>query len=573
MTKNKQSTGSFYKVRRLITVLEKCNGKTTLGDSNALISPKAIKILMYIGLLLLTGALFTGCYFLYPLIAPIIPLRNITDTLMLIVMLISFILTVKNLVTVLYTADDLPVLLPMPFSAGQIVTAKLAVSSRFPLILSLILVNSVCLGFGIRAGADAAYIIGTVLSSVLIPITTLAIVTILVVLIFRVFGFIRNRDITMVLGGVFTLALTVAYIFVSNQLTGSKSGEAAATVFSTMASVTNGFPNISFMSNFMFNGDIVGLLISICITAAVVLVAMLAVKLFYLSTALTMQNTGTNKKAVTKDELTGNKKTSARKALTSYESKSTRRNPAYMIYGFGMSFIWPLFVVLPLVLGNNSILDKVTYPFDLRVSLVGALFVGVIASCFACGLNILAASAFSREGVNFSMLKALPIDFADYYKSKRNFALLICSLGSIVYILILGVFCVAAGVVPIVQCWVFLFSALISFLLDLTLINFMLLHNSRKPYFTWDSETEISRKLTWVNIVTFIVGLVFEIILLVTLALSSLLSGPNSDSFSGIATTVTLITTAVLGIGIPVLAFIVNKFAVKKAEKNLMGTN
>ena len=125
MTKNKQSTGSFYKVRRLITVLEKCNGKTTLGDSNALISPKAIKILMYIGLLLLTGALFTGCYFLYPLIAPIIPLRNITDTLMLIVMLISFILAVKNLVTVLYTADDLPVLLPMPFSAGQIVTAKL----------------------------------------------------------------------------------------------------------------------------------------------------------------------------------------------------------------------------------------------------------------------------------------------------------------------------------------------------------------------------------------------------------------------------------------------------------------
>ena len=45
---------SHSKVRKLITVLKKCNGKTVIGDGSAGISPKVSKILAYGGLLALT---------------------------------------------------------------------------------------------------------------------------------------------------------------------------------------------------------------------------------------------------------------------------------------------------------------------------------------------------------------------------------------------------------------------------------------------------------------------------------------------------------------------------------------
>ena len=208
-----QTKGRFAKLLQLASVLKKCNGKQA-SYSKALITPQAIRIIAIAGLVLLAAALFALFFFLEPVIVKFLPVVSITESLMLILMMLSFILSVKNIVTVLYTADDLPVLLPMPFSAGQIVSAKLIVASGFPVKLSLILLNGVCLGLGLRAGLGVAFVIGTLLASVLVPITGIAIATLLVVVVFRLFGFIRNRDITMVLGGIFTLLISIGYLII-----------------------------------------------------------------------------------------------------------------------------------------------------------------------------------------------------------------------------------------------------------------------------------------------------------------------------------------------------------------------
>lgn len=562
---NNQKSVGGSKVRKLISVLQKCNGKGVIGDSNALISPTAAKILAVIGLVLLIGLLAAVAFFVEPLMANLMPLQDFSKSLMLILLLVSFILSIKNIVTVLYTADDLSVLLPLPFSEGQIVTAKLAVSLRFPVILSLVLINSIGLGLGFRAGMGAAYIVGTVLSSVLVPVTGLAVAVLLVVIVFRLFGFIRNRDITITLGGIFTLVLTVAYLFLNSKIQNDGSDQAAAAAVTAFASVSQGFPNIAFMSSFMFDGNFWGLLISVGVTAAVMALAMLAVKLFYLSTALRMQSTGTNKKVVSKETLSKTQKAGVLKALTSYEAKSTRRNPAYLIYGFAMTFIWPLLFAIPFLVGNNSLFETKKFPLDTSASLLFALFLGITASCFACGFNILAVSAFSREGSSFSALQALPIDFRDYYKSKRNFSMLICSLGSVLYIIILGIVCIVTGIVPIIDCWTILYSAGISFLTNLLLINCMLLKNSKEPYFNWDSETEISRKLSWINIVAIVIGVIALISLFVSLALSSLLSAENN----GVISVIVYAVPAVFAVIILSAALAVNRYAVNKGANNL----
>ena len=492
MSKQK-TTGEFSKVRKLISVLEKCNGKSKIGGSDALISPRAAKIFAAVGLVFLTAALAVAAFFAQPFISPYISLREFTAFLMMILLLFSLVLSIKNIVTVLYTADDLPVLMPMPFSAGQIVIAKLTVTLKFPVVLSLILINSSFFGFGLRAGMGAAFYIGTVLSSILIPVTGLAIAALMTVVIFKCCGFIRNRDIMVAIGGILTIVLTVGYMIASSIFNSNDSPDAALSALSMVSALSDYFPNVAFMSGFMFDGNIIGLFISLGITAAVIALALLAIKLFYLSTALSMQNTGSAKKPVEKSMLSARKKRSALKALTSYEAKNARRNPSYMIYGFAMTFIWPLFFVLPFAFGKNALFSSANGSVDTSAALICALLLGVVASCFACGLNNLAGTAFSREGDSFFILRAMPLDFKDYYKSKLRFSMLICSLGSVSYILILGIVCIVTGVVPFTDSWVFLYSVFVCILCNLIFVNCMLVSNAKSPVFNRDSETEISR--------------------------------------------------------------------------------
>ena len=559
----KTTTGSFSKVWKLITVLQKCNGKGVIGGKDALISPAAAKILAVTGLVLLTGAIGLVAFFTEPFIAQAIEVMDIAKSLMLMMLLVSFMLSVKNVVTVLYTADDLAALLPMPFSANQIVAAKLAVTLRFPLGLSMVVLNSVCLGLGLRAGKGAAFIAGTLLSGVMIPVTGLAIAALLVVVAFRVFGFIRNRDITAALGGLFTLGITVAYIIISNRLRNNGSSQAAAAM-TAFASVSDSFPNISFMTRFMAEGSVLWLLLSLAVSLAAMALAMLAVRLFYLSTALAMQSTGTGKKTVSKGALSGKKQADTGKALFSCEAKLTRRNPAYLIYGFAMTFIWPLMIVLPFVFGNSSFDGILRSPISTGASLLCAVSLGLAASCFACGFNNLAVTAFTREGSNFSALKAMPLDFKAYYNSKRNLSLLVCSLGSVLYIIILGVVCLMTGFITIQSSWTVLCGAVIAFLSNIIIINCMLLKNAKKPRFDWDSETEFSRRLTWLNVVAIVIGTVAFIAFFIALFVPAAL-GENGMILPLAAGIFVLFAAALAA-----TAFAVSRAFVRIAEKSLM---
>lgn len=557
MVVNNHTTGNLSKTKKLIKILKKCNGKANIGNSEALISPKAAKILVYICLLILAVGLFFGSYFIIePYLGQFFEVKKISQVLMMGILALSFILAVKNIISVLYTTDDLELLLPMPFSATQIVMAKIAVASVFPVALSVLTINPICIGVGLHAGFGIPYIIGIIISSVLIPITGISIATLLVVVVFRIFGIMRNRDTTVLLGGIFSFGLTVLYIFRKNIF-----GNGSETI-NLISYISEAIPNISFMNKFIFEGNILGLLISVGISIGVGLLATLSVKAFYFNTALSMQNTSTKNNDVAKALNQNGKKKNVLKALTGYEVKSTKRNPAYLLYGFVMSFIWPVLFALPFILDNN-VFNNLNAPFSDFTILIAFMSFALTASCMSCAYNVLPGTAFSREGNNFSVIKTLPVDYTDYYKSKRNFSLLICSLGSVLYVIILGIVALALGFMTIENSWIIPASACFSFLINLICINLLLLKNSKKPHLNWDSETELSRKLGVINIILMILGIIFLIVFMANLKI-----GINFD-FSSIMPTVYTICLSVILITF-VLAIAINKYAMKKSIKNLM---
>lgn len=559
MKEKKQTMGNLAKVGRLVQVLQICNGKGVVGGEEAPISPKAAKIVVRILLVLLVCGGAVGMYMLQPLLSPFLSVEILTELVMLILLLMSFVLAIKDAVTVLYAADDLEALLPMPFSATQIVMAKVAVTAAFPIGVSMVVLNAVCLGFGIRAGMGASYIIGTLLSSVMIPVTGIAVATLLVVIIFRIFGVLRNRNLIVALGGIFSLGLSFAYIIITNVLQRDGASDAAAAL-GMVGSVSNVLPSIAFMIKFMMEGSISGLLISLVLTIALMLLTALAVKAFYLSTALSMQNTVSGKQRMSEELLHSGKKRGTLKCLTAYESKNTRRNPAYLVYGFVMSMIWPALFAIPLLFGDQ--LSGLTFPLGNAATVLTVLTFTVTASCYACGFNILANTAFSREGSGFAVIRSLPVPLTDYYKSKRNFAMMICSIGSVLYVIVLGVICIITGVISIGNAWTIPVGALLCLFLNLIWINLMLVRNSRAPSLQWESEAEISRKLGLVNVIALILGIVTYVgfIFFINMSLEM-----QTDPIVKAAVSVFVGALIVVF----VISIIINLFAVKAGARNL----
>lgn len=556
MVTNKNATGNLAKTKILIKVLKKCNGKAVVGNSEALISPKVARILAYCGLLILAVGLFVGSYIAQPYISQFIEVERITQVIMMGILVLSFILAVKNIITTLYANDDLELLLPMPFSANQIVMAKLAVASVFPVVLSVMALNPICLGLGIHAGLGITYIIGIIISSLLLPITGIAMATLIVVIVFRIFGVLRNRDMTVALGGIFSFGIMIVYIF-RKKIFGSGSD-----TFNAISNISTVIPIITFMNKFMYEGNMLGLLISLIITIGILGLSTLAIKAFYFKTALSMQNTSAKNNDVSKSLRHKGKKKNVLKALTGYEAKSTKRNPAYIIYGFVMSFVWPVILILPFILDNNR-LNNINLPFSDIGVMIGFMAFALTASCCSCGYNVLPGTAFSREGNNFSFIRSLPVDYTDYYKSKRNFSLLICSLGSVLYVIVLGIVAIALGAITIENSWIILASACFSFLINLICINLLLLRNSKKPNFNWDSETEISRKLGIINVILIVLGIISLIICIANITITM-----NLDT-SQLMPTASIICLGVLLITL-VLAISINKYAIKTSVKNLM---
>ena len=561
MKMSKKPTGSFRKVKKLVTVLQKCNSKAVIGDSEALISPGAAKILVSVLIVILAAAVFVGAYVIQPYLEGFVSCRDLASALMLILLVMSFVLAIKDIINVLYVADDLAQLLPMPFSAGQIVLAKLVVVSIFPFTFSFLTLNTVCFGYGIRAGAGLPFIIGIVLSGVCIPLTGISAATLLIVVIFRLFGFIRNRDIIVAAGGIAAFVLTFGYIYFSNR-PGGDGFDKVTGALGTISSVSSVFPNISFMNRFMFEGDILGPAVSLVVPAVLAWLGFLAVKAFYFDTALSMQNTGTGKKTLSKEMLQNRKKNSALKALTLYEGRSAVRNPAYLIYGFAISFLWPLLFVVPMVLGNDSFLPGGGGSLNAPAAMPAFFFLGTAASCFSCGFNILARTAFSREGSSFSMIRSLPVDMTDYFKSKRNFALTVVSCGSVLYVVIAGIAAVAAGFISVRNSPMILIGAGVSFLLNVMLIDLMLMKDSGKPQFHRESETELSRKLGIINVIAIVAGVFMLAGFMVSLYLGPILEGSAAKS-------IVQAIVAVVCLLILFLSLLIDRAAARKVAKNL----
>ena len=136
--------------------------------------------------------------------------------------------------------------------------------------------------------------------------------------------------------------------------------------------------------------------------------------------------------------------------------------------------------------------------------------------------------------------------------------MLVCSLGSIPFLVIIGIICIVSGFISIGNFWVIPVSVVFSFLVDLICVDLVVLSNIKKQSFTWDSETEFSRKLGLINGILVFLGVFMGMISLLFACFGSMLN--NSGAL--------IICVAALAV-ILVLALAINNYTIKTASRNL----
>lgn len=499
------------KILRLAATLRKCgNGSAEkkYGNSAETITSLTIAAIFAI-------ALFFFGRSLNQLSAYLGDPRFILKALFMLGSVVSLFFVFPSVVNQLYMSGDLPLLLTMPYRPSEIVLARLINLIRLPALFCITASLPAVIGYS-AASFSWEIILAGFLSALLSPLIVLSFAGIVTVVIMTCVNGVRNKDFLKSAGIILAFILLMLFLFFTN----SGQGMTRDDMF-RLAVVFGRFSNllpINFALGQLMNGfSFPALLETLGITVAFVLVFWLLVSRLYLIGALSMQETASGNGLLGKDGVRKNsRKQTILRSLTLKELKSVSREPAYLMNGFLYTLFFPLLMVLTTgfagARGLGASLNSLSSPATVTAFILQNACLLTFA---ASSTNTIAASPISREGKSFGILKTLPLDHRIILRAKRNAALLVCALGSTLYLVIGGLILVFMGYLPV---WGIFYGLALNVPLLIFTVDMNMLHDLKKPDLNWESEAQMLKNRCGVmSALILIIGMILPIFIAVFL--------------------------------------------------------
>lgn len=493
------------KIFCLSKILRKCGSNSNEKESND--TANMIALLVFAGIAAV--ALFYFGRALDGLSAILGNPVTIMKSLFVVGALISIFYVFPAVINQLYMSSDLPMLLTMPYKPSEIVLARLINLIKLPAVVCITLSLPAAIGY-VTCVFSPTVLFGAILSAVFTPCIVLSFAGIITVIIMTCVHGIRNKDFLRTVG---IILLFAAIVLINVLVRGDNiTANSMSKIVAGLGSFANILP-INFALGSLMNGfSLVAILEIIGITAAFMLAFWLLVSKFYLAGALAMQDTAAGAahigQAALKKRTRGS---SVLKALTIKDFKMVAREPAYLMNGFLYTLFFPILIVFTTSFAGKGLGASLS-----SISSVGAVvafvFQNSVVITFSATLaNSIASSPISREGKSFGVLRALPVDYKTIIRSKRNVSLLVCGLGSTLYVTVGGLVLVFMGYLPI---WSVLYGLLLNIPLLFYNVDSSMLHDMKKPNMNWESEAEMLKDRNGLeSIIIFVIGLVAAIVI------------------------------------------------------------
>jgi len=359
------------------------------------------------------------------------------------------------IIAAFYFSRDLELLIPLPLRPSEVMASKFAVIVINEYLTAAAVVLPIVITYGVLARGGPGYWVNAALVYAALPVIPLAVVSLVVVVMMRFINVSRKKDALILVGSILLLVLAFGLQIVMGRSMGGGAGPdtssaAIAAFFTSPDSLLNRvgafFPPARWGAKAVaggFTGEGLANLallwgVSLLLFGAMVV---LAEALFYRGLVGLGETTG-KKRRLTRAEMS-RRVTSGRRAFAAIfarEWKIMNRTPIFLLNGTLVVVLLPaIFVIMATVGGGGAaggggdgdgdamaLLKAMASANPLVVILATALFMTICGS-----VNGTSSSAFSREGGQFWISKAIPVAPREQAAAKFLHSYIVAVLGVI----------------------------------------------------------------------------------------------------------------------------------------------
>jgi ABC-2 type transport system permease protein len=397
---------------------------------------------------------------------------------------------------VLYFTKDIENLLPLPLKPSEILGAKFTVALLYEYLTELVLFLPILIVYGVKSSASFIYYAYGIIIFLILPLAPLGIVSVLNMIIMSFTNLGKHKDKLKIMGGIGAM-----FIAICINILMQKFGVSSNNPDQMIKMITSGNNSLVQLSNKLFPGSSIGakalvfssttqgflnLLLYIILTLIVVLVLLVLGEKLYFKGIIGISETSSKRKELSSEQLSKfSERQSPLIALTMRELKILFRTPVYFMNCIIMNFLWPVFILLPMVTQPQLFkeLEKVTA--IIRDPSISAIIVGMALAVgvFLGASNLITATAISREGQNIFISKYIPVDYTTQFAAKILSGM-IMGVVSIIVMLLMAIVLIKAPLYLVVMSLIMsipglLFSSMAGLLIDL---NY--------PKLNWDNEVK-----------------------------------------------------------------------------------
>ncbi|HDR4892823.1 TPA: ABC transporter permease [Bacillus cereus] len=377
-----------------------------------------------------------------------------------------FLMSITNILTVFYYSNDIEMLLPLPLKPAQIISAKFLTVLITQYVMSSFILLPIFITYGLKSGAFITYYIYMIFIYLLFPIVPLVLASLLMTIIMRYTNIAKNKDRGNIFIGIVSILFIVGInVFMQWRNKSAFSGDGAAEYLvnnqsSLLVQMTNYFPTtyfgaVALVESANWKGPLYVIIFAVISFVFFVLFYYIAERT-YLKGVIGLSTSTAKKQVISAEGLQKSTVQSSHlKAYVKKEFKTLFRTPQFFLNCIVQTFVMPIMLFFILFVQDGN-LKFITEYINNPKTTGFAIGVGLCASLFLMGSNVIATTSFSRDGSSWFVNRYLPVKASDIFFAKAITAWLI----NVIILAVFGItMAVVAGISPVFMILWFLLSA------------------------------------------------------------------------------------------------------------------
>ncbi|WP_297426378.1 hypothetical protein [Clostridium sp.] len=428
---------------------------------------------------------------------------------------VSFFFGIYIIMNVFYFAEDIEVILPLPFKSSEIVFGKfIAVLINMYIYTGMLILPLIA--YGIASKANFLYYLYGVIVVIITPILPMILASVICMVLMRFTSLSKHKDAFRMFTGCVTLILIIGFNYLNSNSGRNMNSQQLLEKFSqghnnlmdmmTGIFITNKFSSYALLYNNEVKG-LLNILIALTLSIIIFIVYYFVGGKLYLKGIVGISEAYSKRENIleTGDARKLNKISSPLKALIKKDIKIVLRTPQFFINCVAMIFYMPAILGMGFVSHGDlskfaDVLNKNTHWYGIAIVIA---FIGGTTCVMTGGA---AATALSREGKDFIVSKYIPIDYKTQLHSKIISSLCINEIGTLI---------IAVGLILVKAAPILFLLGVISSLGSILLITlFGIYMDFRSPKLEWENERAMFKKNylpLLIMLIVFILGVLLVI--------------------------------------------------------------